>query len=212
MDQIVIIGGGSFTGNLINYIESMNKYDIVGYTDIEDMGSILSIPYLGGDETLKTLYAQGVKCAALAVGNRLNDTSIRKKIVAYAKNIGFEFPVITGSNTIIHRGVTLGEGVIVRDAAIIQSNCTIGDFVMIGDNAVIAHDTRIGAFTQVVTGSILGNANIIGESAFFGCGVVTVNKMTIAPKCVIGARSLVNKDCVEPGLYFGSPAILKKKY
>lgn len=212
MDKIVIIGGGSFIGNLINYIESMKSFIIVGYTDIDDMGSILSVPYLGTDEILNTLYKEGIRYAALGVGNRLNATSIRQKLVTYAKNIGFEFPVIIGSNVVIHKGVILGEGVIIRDSAIVQSNCNIGDFVMIGDNAVITHDTKIGKFAQIVTGCILGNSNNVGESAFLGYNVVTVNKITITSKCVIGAKSLVNKDCVESGLYFGHPALLKKKY
>ncbi len=206
MEKIVILGGGSFIGNLINYIESMNCFDIVGYTDTNDLGEILGVPYLGSDKILYDLYANGIRNAALGIGNRLSNTIIRKKVVSNAKEIGFIFPVIKGSNVIVHRGASIAEGAIIRDAAIIQSNCKIGAFVMIGDNVVISHDTTISDFAQVVTGSIIGNSNTIGDSAFIGFNSVTVNKISIAPEVAIGAKSLVNKDCVKKGLYFGQPA------
>ncbi len=52
MKRIVIVGGGSFIGNLINYIEGMNEYDIVGYRDIHDNGSFFGYKYLGSDNIL----------------------------------------------------------------------------------------------------------------------------------------------------------------
>ena len=54
-EKILIIGGGSFICNLINYIESMNKYDIVGYTDRIDHGEFLGVPYLGTEDLLPEL-------------------------------------------------------------------------------------------------------------------------------------------------------------
>lgn len=212
MKKIVIVGGGSFIGNLINYIESMEDYEIVGYTDIVDNGTILDVPYLGSDEILKEIFSKGVKYAAIGIGNRLSDTSVKQKVIDNIKRIGFEFPVIKGCNVIVHRGATIGEGTILRDACIIQSNCKIGNFAMIGDNAVISHDTTIGNFSQVVTGCVLGRGIHIGNSVFFGFNAIVTNDLTIVDGCTIGALSLVNKDCLVKGLYFGQPATLKKTY
>ena len=89
MEKIVIIGGGSFIGNLINYIEDMNQYEVIGYTDMEDRGNFWGVPYLGNDSILSVLYTQGVTKAAIAIGNRLNNTTIKQKIVNNAKAIGF---------------------------------------------------------------------------------------------------------------------------
>ncbi len=208
-EKILIVGGGSFICNLINYIESMNEYDIVGYTDCVDHGDFLGVPYLGTDDLLPELYSKGVHYAALAIGNRLNDTQIKQNVYTKLKEIGFELPVIKGQYVVIHKGVEIGEGTIIRDGAIIQSNCRIGNGVMIGDRAVISHDTFIDDFSQVVSGCILGRSLTIGKSVFFGFGSIVTNNLTIVDNCIIGANSLVNKDCLIQGKYLGSPATIR---
>ena len=212
MNKIVIVGGGSFIGNLINYIEGMNEYEIVGYTDIHDNGSFFGYNYLGTDDILPKLYEDGVKYAALGVGNRLSDTALKHKIFSNLIEIGFTLPVIKGSGVIVHKGVKLGRGVILRDGCIVQSNASLGDCVMIGDRAVISHDTSIGDFSQVVSGCTLGRGITIGKSVFFGFNCVVTNDLTIVDRCTIGACSLVNKNCETAGLYFGTPAKLVKQY
>jgi sugar O-acyltransferase (sialic acid O-acetyltransferase NeuD family) len=212
MKKIVIVGGGSFIGNLINYIEGMNEFEIVGYTDIHDNGSFFGYNYLGNDDILPQLYREGVECAALGVGNRLNDTALKQKIYNELLEIGFTLPVIKGAGVIVHKGVKLGQGVILRDACIIQSNVTLGNCVMIGDRAVISHDTSIGDFSQVVSGCTLGRGITIGKSVFFGFNCVVTNDLTIVDRCTVGACSLVNKNCEKAGLYFGTPAKLMKEY
>lgn len=206
--DIVIIGGGSFIGNLINYIESMDKYNIVGYTDCVDNGEFFGVPYLGTDDVLPELFAKGVQCAALAIGNRLNNTQLKQKVYANLKKIGFELPVIKGQYVVVHKGVEIGEGSILRDGAIVQSNCHIGKCVMIGDKAIVAHDTTIGDFSQVVSGCNLGRGIKIGNSVFMGFSAIITNDLTIVNDCIIGANSLVNKDCLIAGKYIGTPAKL----
>ena len=212
MEKIVIVGGGSFIGNLINYIESMGEYEIVGYTDLQDHGSYWGYNYLGTDGILPRLYAEGVCHAAIGVGNRLNNTDLKRKIFNNLLKLGFILPVIRGQNVIIHKGVTMGKGVILRDGAIVQSNCNLGNCVMIGDRAIISHDTTIGDFSQVVSGSTLGKGIHIGTSAFLGFNCVVTNELEIVDNCTIGACSLVNKNCETAGLYFGIPAKLVKTY
>lgn len=212
MKKIVIVGGGSFIGNLINYIEGMNQYEIVGYTDIKDNGSFFGYNYVGTDDILPQLFANGVECAALGVGNRLSDTALKQKIFNELIEIGFTLPVIKGAGVIVHKGVKLGQGVILRDGCIVQSNATLGNCVMIGDRAVISHDTSIGDFSQVVSGCTLGRGIRIGRSVFFGFNCVVTNDLTIVDGCTVGACSLVNKNCEVAGLYFGTPAKLMKQY
>jgi sugar O-acyltransferase (sialic acid O-acetyltransferase NeuD family) len=212
MEKVIIIGGGSFTGNLINYIESMGIYSIVGYTDVEDHGHILGIPYLGDDSILIKHFNCGIRNACIGIGNNLNNTTLKREVTNKAKLIGFNFPIITGRNVIIHRGASIGEGTIIRDSAIIQSNCKLGNFCIIGDNVVISHDTAIGDFTQIVTGCIVGKDNKIGENVFMGFSSVLSNNLIISDSCVIGAKSFVNSNCIKKGLYIGQPAKIIKEY
>jgi len=188
----------------------MNEFDIVGYTDCQDNGKFFEVPYLGTDDVLPNLYAEGVRSAALAIGNRLNDTGLKQKVYARLKEIGFEMPVIRGQYVVVHKGAEIGEGTILRDGAIVQSNCKLGNCVMIGDRAIIAHDTSIGDFSQVVSGGNVGRGIKIGKSVFMGFGVIVTNDLTIVDNCIIGANSLVNKDCLIEGKYIGTPAKLRE--
>ncbi|MBR1785727.1 MAG: hypothetical protein IJ756_00980 [Paludibacteraceae bacterium] len=209
-EKIVIVGGGSFVCNLINYIESMNEFDIVGYTDLHDNGIFYDVPYLGTDDILLELFSKGVHFAAIGIGNHLNDTRLKQKVFAHLKVIGYELPVIKGQYVVVHKGVEIGEGTILRDGAIVQSNCKLGKCVMIGDRAVIAHDTSIGDFSQVVTGGNIGRGIKIGKSVFMGFNTIVTNDLTIVDNCIIGANSLVNKDCLIEGKYIGTPAKLRE--
>ena len=64
----------------------------------------------------------------------------------------------------------------------------------------------------MVSGCVLGRGITVGSNAFLGFSAVVTNDLTISDECTIGALSLVNKDCITKGLYFGQPATLKKIY
>ena len=53
MDKIIIIGGGGLAKVVISILRKVNKYEICGYTDTVDRGSVLQVPYLGDDVFLR---------------------------------------------------------------------------------------------------------------------------------------------------------------
>ena len=118
MEKIVIAGGGGFVKCIINYIENNPEFEIVGYTDIEDHGEILGYKYLGTDDVLPTLKAQGVDNAVVGVGLRLNDASLKMKITDKLKEIGFKLPALYGRNVVVHRGAVIEEGVHIENAIV----------------------------------------------------------------------------------------------
>ena len=40
-DKIVVIGGGGHAKAVVNVIKKLDKYDIIGYTDLINRGSVL---------------------------------------------------------------------------------------------------------------------------------------------------------------------------
>ena len=79
-NKIVIIGGGGFLGNLINYINSQDLYEIYGYTDRTNNGTILGIKYLGNDEVLPKLYSEGIQIAVIGVGIKPSGSRLKKEL------------------------------------------------------------------------------------------------------------------------------------
>ncbi len=211
-DKLVLVGGGPFAKCIVNYIEAEEKYDLVGYTDLVDNGDILGYPYLGtDDEVLPKLYAEGVRYAVVGAGNHLNDCTIKEKITNKVKSYGFTLPIIRGKFTVVHRGAIIEEGVIIRDCAIIQAGTTIKAHSMIGDNVSVCHDTVVDSFVHIVAGSNIGRDCYIGKGTLIGNGSTVLNGVQITNNVLIGAKSLVNRNCTEAGkTYFGSPAKLKE--
>ena len=212
-EKIVLVGGGPFAKCIVNYIEDEEIYELVGYTDIVDNGDILGYPYLGKDEdVLPNLFANGVKYAVIGAGNHLNDCSIKEKITNNVKSYGFRLPVIRGKYTVVHRGAIIEEGVIIRDGAIIQAGTAIKAHAMIGDKVFVGHDSVVDSYVHIVCGSNIGRDCYIGKGTLIGNGSTELNGVQITNNVLIGAKSLVNRDCTEAGrTYFGSPAKLAEK-
>lgn len=208
--NIVIVGGGGFMKCIINYIENDPLYNIVGYTDVTNNGEVLGVKYLGTDDVLPALYCSGVSYAAVGVGLRLNDSSLKRKITNKVIEIGYKIPTLLGKNVVIHRGVIIEDGAIIRDGAIIQSGVHLKSYCMIGDNVVVGHDSIVNSFAHVVMGSTVGRDCVIGEGTFIGYGSTILNGIIINSDILVGAKSLVNKDCQIKGTYFGIPAKRKE--
>ena len=69
MEKIVVICGGGHARVIVSILKKMGKFDIQGYVDLEDNGSLLGAPYLGQDSVLGTLFAeQGITNAVIGLG------------------------------------------------------------------------------------------------------------------------------------------------
>src|ERR1700722_12707264 len=68
-DDIVVVGGGGHAKVVISILRKLEKYRILGYTDLKDNGALLGVAYLGPDRELDALAAGRKKLnAVLAVG------------------------------------------------------------------------------------------------------------------------------------------------
>lgn len=119
----------------------------------------------------------------------------------------------------------------------IGDNCFIGPFVEIQSNVVIENGTRIQSHTFICENVFIGKNCFIGHGVMFindkfknnkiiqnknylktklGDNVLIGSNSTIFPvqilnNVVIGAGSVVTKDCLKSRkVYFGNPAKLKK--
>jgi acetyltransferase-like isoleucine patch superfamily enzyme len=101
-----------------------------------------------------------------------------------------------GAGTFINREVYLEAVAPIS----IGRDCQLGPQVMI----VTSHHETLpdGRIAKVPE----GRAVRIGDRAWLGARVLVLPGVTIGDDVVIGAGSVVTKDCVKPGTYVGSPA------
>lgn len=133
---------------------------------------------------------EGIKFANCLDGSKLQ--------FKHTGNIIIEDDVEIGACAIVHRASM--SSTIIKRGVKIAAQVNIGHNVIIGENTVIA------------TGTIVGGSVSIGKNCWIGLGVTIKNSVSICDDVIIGMGSLVVKDIMESGLYFGSPCTYKKPY
>ena len=137
-----------------------------------------------------------------------------------------EDDVIIGDNTEIKNYVELRSGTIIGSNCIIDSkvsssgNCTIGNNVIIRYHSIIARGSviknNVYISPKVMFNNLNEDKNQIGgakieDNTFIGTGSVLHHGITIGKNSIIGALSFVNKNIPNNEIWFGNPAIFKKK-
>ena len=85
----------------------------------------------------------------------------------------------------------------------------IGNHVKIAQGSVLlTHDYSWSVLKAARGGAILGSSGKIkiGNCVFIGMNSIVTCGVTIGDNVIIGAGSVVTKDCIEPGVYVGAPA------
>lgn len=83
----------------------------------------------------------------------------------------------------------------------------IGNHVHIAAGASILQHGYDWAILQKKYGEVLGSSGkvVIGDNVFIGTKTTILKGVQIGNNVIIGANSLVNKNCIEEGVYAGNP-------
>ncbi len=84
----------------------------------------------------------------------------------------------------------------------------IGDHVRIAQGAIILTHDYSWYVLKLKTGGVLGSSGKvkIGNNVFIGMNAIITPGVTIEDNVIIGAGSVVTKDCPENAVYAGTPA------
>ena len=205
-NKIVVIGGGEFAHLIIDVIKRIDQYEILGYTDLINKGSILGTKYLGTDEVLKDLLTKHKNCSAVIGVGLIKVSNVRNGIYEMLKELGFELPTVISNKAIIQEDVTIGEGTFVLDNALINAGTTIGKGCIIGPGSIVEHHCTVGDFVTFATGSIFAAGSTIGNNSILSIGAIVVSHKTICSNCFIGAGSVAINNISNEGTYYGVPA------
>lgn len=126
-------------------------------------------------------------------GNRYNSDTYISYLRSLGMKIGKETKIYSPRNVIIDE----------QKPWLID----IGNNVQITDGVRILTHGYDWSVLKVKYGVVLGSSGKvkIGNNVFIGVNTTILKGITIGNDIIIGANSLVNKDCIEPGVYAGNP-------
>lgn len=211
MKDILIIGGGGHAKVLASVLKKHTEWNPIGYTEIEDKGLLLGLPYLGNDDIIPSLINdRNLKYAVIGIGQIINIES-RKKIINAINSTDLDLPTIISENAIVNEDVQIEEGSVIMDGVILQPGVRIGKYSIINTGATIDHDCRIGDFVHIAPGVNLSGDVVVGNNVLIGTGAKVIQSIQIQDDVIIAAGSAVSGYIVRPGIYIGVPARIMTK-
>ena len=208
-NDVVIIGAGDHAAIVIDILESVGYYDIVGVTsdDPNNVSKKIKYPLLGTNEILelKSLKKQGVCSVAVGVGGWV-DNKVRKKMYVRLKELEFACISNIHPSAVISKYSTIGEGCTIFPGVIINCGVTIGDNVIVATGSTIDHDTIIQDHALISAGVNIGGNVIVGEGATVSIGATVVSGIKIGVECLIAAGAVVINNIPDNTTVYGIPA------
>lgn len=207
MDEILILGGGGHAGVLVDLINLLHQYNIVGVLDrkLKRGSEIYGYTVLGNDDLLSDFRNKGIKNICIAVGS-IKKNDIRKTLFEKVKHSGYFCPSLIHPKAIIGRNVIIAEGVQIMAGAIIQTGSIIGDDTIINTGSILEHDSIIGKHVHIGPGSVLSGGCKIGDGTFIGAGSTIIQGITIGSEAVVAAGSVVINNIQDNQIVKGVPA------
>lgn len=158
--------------------------------------------------------------------NFISEKAIIGKNVTIGKFCIIEDDVVIGDNTVIKNYVELRKGTVIGENCYIDSRVTSSGNCVIKNNVTIRYDSilargllvedNVYISPKLMTNNLntakeqIGGAHI-GKNVFIGTNCILHHGITIGENSVIGALSFANKDIPKDEIWFGNPAVFKRK-
>jgi len=195
MEDIILLGIGGHAHSVVDSIEQLGVFHIVGFLDVKENQDKEYRGYrvIGTDDMLETYYFKGIKNAFVTVGY-LGEGNIREKLYRELKRIGYKLPNIIDETAIVAGDAQLGEGNFVGKRAVVNANAEIGNMCIINTGAIIEHDCSIGDFTHIAAGTVLCGQVTVGDRTLVGAGTVVIQGIGIGTHVLVGAGMVLTKN------------------
>lgn len=206
MTNIVVVGAGGHARVVADVIRLGAEYQVRGFLDGENASrrgtEFEGAAVLGGDEVLLGLREEGVRHAAVAVG----DNAARLRIADQLLELGFELPALVHPDATVAASVHLGAGTVVFARAVVNPATRLGRVVIINTAASVDHDCEIGDAVHIAPGAHLAGGVKVASGALVGIGAAVRPRLTIGRNAVVGAGAAVVADVAAGTTVAGVPA------
>ena len=208
MKNIVILGAGNTTDEIIPILESLSKnkdYKVKAIIDDDKKyfkKSYKGIPIHIGLENAKKFE----NCFfVFGIGSYRNKNN-RKKILEKTSIDLEKFPNIIDPSVKIENNVTFGYGNIIYPYSIICSGTKIKNFCVLTHLNILAHNVSINSFSTLGSRTSVLNGASVGKEVFIGANVLIAENISVADYSTVVMGSVVLNNVKKKQLIFGNPA------
>jgi UDP-perosamine 4-acetyltransferase len=198
---VVVIGNGGHSRSCVDAWSTTSSLQPIGCTG-PNPSEVSEIPYLGTDDALPDLLAQGHNHAFVALGS----SRARERCIRHAVGLGFTAHTLVADSAQIARTARIGNGSAVLRGAIVGAFTEIGQGAIINTGASIDHNCVIGPYCHIGPGTHLAGNVEIGSHTMLGVGVSVVPGIKIGAGATIGAGAVVISDVADGQTVVGVPA------
>ena len=188
---LVLVGCGGHARALIDVIESLQEWSIIGLIgQHSEVGQIiLGYPCIGTDRDLAELKSH---CQHVCIGvGQIGRSTTRAELIHLLTAREFIFPPLISRHAYVSKHASLGIGVTVGHGAVINAGARIGDHSIVNSCALVEHDALIGERCHLSTGALINGGVKIGHDSFLGSGVMIRDNLDLPPHTVISAGKRV---------------------
>lgn len=220
--KIAIFGyHDTYTGQILNFIDTdlKNKIEFIisstPITKINNKSKNNNIEYVKNNKIfnynifykknyIKYLKQKKITHVFVLIEDKLIRSDIFKNLIKNKiKIMSYIHPSVKfgGQNKI-------GKGVIIFPDCFLGYKSEVHDGVILETNCKIEHHSIIKKFCNIYPNFKIAGQSLVSSFCTIGFCVEVIDKVKILKNCFIGAGSLVLKNTVKNGLYYGRPAKL----
>lgn len=206
-EPVVVFGASGHAKVVIDIIEKTENKTILGLLDsFKPVGEIIGgYKVLGDEKILPSILKEHPTCSVVvAIGDNWMRSVIVEKILELTPEISFVSAI--HPSACLGKDVTIGKGVTIMPGVIINCKSVIGDFTIVNTRTSIGHDVVIEKFSSLASNVTLGGNVEIGSYSAISLSATILHGKKIGAHTIIGAGSLITKDCTGLSVFYGSPA------
>lgn len=210
--NILIIGASGHAKVIIDILERLNQYNIIGLVDTYKSKTerLFNYNILGTEHDIPQLIKKhNVFGGIIAIGDNYTRMKLAKAINDQHTN--FKFITAIHPQAIIGKNVQIDEGTCVMAGAIINADACIGKHCIINTKSSVGHDCLIKCYNSIAPGATLGGNVHIDKCSSVSINATVIENISIGKHTVIGAAALVNKNIGNFKVAYGIPAKIIKE-
>ncbi|WP_396636748.1 acetyltransferase [Maribacter sp. R77961] len=206
-NPMLIFGASGHAKVVIDIVEKSVAGTIIGLLDNYKPKDAVVFGYkvLGCENVLPEILKKYPTCSILiAVGDNWTRSVIFEKIIKLTPKINFASAI--HPSALIGKDVEIGKGVVIMPGAVVNCHSKIGDFTIINTRASIGHEGIMHKFSSLASNVTLGGNVEIGAYSAISISATILHGKKIGTHTIVGASSLITKDCMELSVFYGNPA------